>query len=220
METNARTIINLGTPPRAPYSHAVSAAGLIYLSGVLADDANRGIVGRGDVAAQTREVLERLGARLAAAGSSLRQVVSVTVYLTSASDFAAMNDVYREYWPTDPPTRTSVIAALVVPDALVEMSMIAVPDGAERTVIHPAGLAALAQPVQLRDPDRRHALSVRRRVSQRPRQRGRARRRAGADPHGARERRRDPEGRGHDLRERRQCARVPSGRGDVRRDER
>ena len=137
METPARTVINLGQPPRAPYSHAVSAAGLIYLSGVLADDANREIIGRGDVAAQTREVLERLGARLAAAGSSFRQVVSVTVYLASASDFAAMNDVYREYWPADPPTRTSVIAALVAPDALIEMSMIAVPDGAERTVIHP-----------------------------------------------------------------------------------
>jgi enamine deaminase RidA (YjgF/YER057c/UK114 family) len=109
------------------------------LSGALADDANRQIVGKGDVAAQTREVIERLRARLVAAGSSLEQVVSVTVYLTSAGHFAAMNDAYRLFWPKDPPTRTTVIADLVVPDALVEIAMVAVPNGAERVVIHPAG---------------------------------------------------------------------------------
>jgi 2-iminobutanoate/2-iminopropanoate deaminase len=105
---------------------------------VLADDANRQIVGIGDVAAQTREVIDRLGARLVAAGSSLEQVASVTVYLKSAGDFAAMNDAYRPYWPKDPPTRTTVIADLVLPDALVEIALIAVPNGAERVVIHPA----------------------------------------------------------------------------------
>jgi enamine deaminase RidA (YjgF/YER057c/UK114 family) len=137
METPARTVINLGTPPSAPYSHAIAADGLIYLSGVLADDANREIIGRGDVAAQTREVIGRLGARLAAAGSSLEQVVSVTVYLASAGDFAAMNEAYRTYWPHDPPTRTTVIADLVLPGALVEISMVAVPIGGERIAIHP-----------------------------------------------------------------------------------
>ena len=76
---------------------------------------------------------------LAAAGSSLDQVVAVTVYLKSASDFAAMNEVYSGFWTKDPPTRTTVVADLVLPDALVEISMIAVPTGAERVVIHPAG---------------------------------------------------------------------------------
>jgi reactive intermediate/imine deaminase len=139
MQTPARKLINVGAPPPGPYSHAVAADGLIYLSGVLADDATRGIIGQGDVADQTREIIERLRARLTAAGSSLEQVVAVTVYLKAAGDFAAMNDAYRAYWPTDPPTRTTVIADLVLRDALVEISMIAVPDGAERVVIHPQG---------------------------------------------------------------------------------
>jgi reactive intermediate/imine deaminase len=62
----------------------------------------------------------------------------VTVYLKSASDFAAMNDAYRTFWSKDPPTRTTVVADLLL-DALVEISMIAVPKGAERTAIHPEG---------------------------------------------------------------------------------
>ena len=138
MSTPARRAINVGTPPAGPYSHVVSAGGLIYLAGVVAEDGNRQVIGKGDVAAQTREVLDRLRTRLEAAGSSIGQVVCVTVYLKSASDFAAMNAAYRTYWPKDPPTRTTVIADLVLPDALIEIAMIAVPNGAERTVIQPS----------------------------------------------------------------------------------
>jgi aminoacrylate peracid reductase len=138
MSTSARQAINVGTPPVGPYSHVVSAGGLIYLSGVVAEDGNRQVIGKGDVAAQTREVLDRLRVRLEAAGSSIGQVVCVTVYLKSASDFAAMNAAYRTYWPNDPPTRTTVIADLVLPDALIEIAMIAAPNGVERTVIQPS----------------------------------------------------------------------------------
>jgi 2-iminobutanoate/2-iminopropanoate deaminase len=84
-------------------------------------------------------VIERMRDTLQASGSSLEQVVVVTVYLKNAADFAAMNEAYKAHWPVNPPTRTTVIADLVLPDALVEMSMIAVPTGAERTVIHPPG---------------------------------------------------------------------------------
>jgi 2-iminobutanoate/2-iminopropanoate deaminase len=75
---------------------------------------------------------------LAAAGSSLDQGVAVTIYLKSASDFAAMNEAYSGFWTKDPPTRTTVVADAVLPDALIEISMIAVPTGAERVVIHPS----------------------------------------------------------------------------------
>jgi 2-iminobutanoate/2-iminopropanoate deaminase len=68
----------------------------------------------------------------------MREILQ-TVYLRSQADFAAMNEVYKKYWTADPPTRTTVITDLVLPDALVEMSMIAVPNGAERLVIHPQG---------------------------------------------------------------------------------
>lgn len=139
MQTPAKQIINAGPAPVGPYSPAVSAGGFIYLSGTLAQDDRGAIVGKGDIAAQTRRVIERMRDLLAAAGSSLDHVVAVTVYLKSAGDFAAMNDVYRTYWRANPPTRTTVVAGFVLADALVEMSMIAVPNGAPREVVHPQG---------------------------------------------------------------------------------
>ena len=138
MQTPAKQIVNAGPAPVGPYSPAVKAGGFVYLSGTLAQDTKGAIVGKGDVAAQTRRVIERMREILAASDSSLENVVAVTVYLRNASDFAAMNEAYKAHWPENPPTRTTVIADLVLPDALVEMSMIAVPNGAERTVIHPA----------------------------------------------------------------------------------
>lgn len=125
--------------PVGPYSPAIKAGGFIYVSGTLAQDANGDMVGKGDIAAQTRQVVSRMRETLEASGSSLAQVVAVTVYLKSAGDFAAMNDVYKTFWAANPPTRTTVVSDLVLADALVEMSMIAVPAGAERVVIHPEG---------------------------------------------------------------------------------
>lgn len=121
--------------PSSPYRSAVSAGGFVYVSGTLAKDASGTIAG--DVVAQTRRVLERIEEILAAEGTSLDRVVAVTAYLRSASDFQAMNDVYRAFWPKAPPTRTTVVAELVERNALVEMSAIAVPPGADRTIVHP-----------------------------------------------------------------------------------
>jgi 2-iminobutanoate/2-iminopropanoate deaminase len=123
--------------PVTAYSPAVEAGGLIYVSGTVAEDKSGAISGKGDVAAQTTRVVEAIGETLTAAGSSLEQVVSTTVYLKSQEDFAAMNDAYRGFWRSDPPARTTVVTDLVVPDALVEMSMIAAPSGGERIIIHP-----------------------------------------------------------------------------------
>ena len=139
MQTSTKQIVNAGPAPVGPYSPAVKAGGFIYVSGTLAQDASGAIAGKGDIAAQTTRVVERMREILQAAGSSLDQVVAVTVYLRSAADFGAMNDVYRTFWTVNPPTRTTVVTDLVLPDALVEMSMIAVPAGAERVVIHPEG---------------------------------------------------------------------------------
>jgi len=134
-----KQIITAGPAPVGPYSPAVKAGGFIYLSGTLAQDDRGALVGGGDVGAQTRRVLERMRDVLTAAGSSLDQVVAATVYLEAATDFQAMNEVYRTYWAKEPPTRTTVIADFVLPGALVEISMIAVPAGGERVVIHPEG---------------------------------------------------------------------------------
>ncbi len=135
----SKQIVTTGPAPVGPYSPAVKAGGFIYVSGTLAQDDGGTLVGAGDVAAQTRRVLERMRDVLKAAGASLDQAVAVTVYLKSAGDFQAMNDVYRTYWTKDPPTRTTVVADFVLPGALVEISMIAVPAGAEHAVVHPDG---------------------------------------------------------------------------------
>ena len=120
-----------------PFSPAVTAGDFVYLSGMLATDTSGAIVS-GDVRAQTARALDNLSALLARHGSRMAQVAAVTVYLKNQADFAAMNEVYAKYWPKEPPTRTTIIVSLVVPDALVEISMVALRDGVERRVIHPA----------------------------------------------------------------------------------
>lgn len=115
-----------------PASAAVRADGFIYASGTLSEKG-------GDIRAQTRAVLDDLQATLGKAGSSLAHAVSVTIYLRRAGDFAAVNEVYRTYWPKDPPVRTTVLAEPVLPQADVYMSAIAVPDGGDRRIVHPQG---------------------------------------------------------------------------------
>jgi 2-iminobutanoate/2-iminopropanoate deaminase len=119
-----------GPNANLPFSAAVRADGLIHVAGT--------IVAQGDIRAQTKAVIENLGQTLQKAGSSLANVASVHVYLTRAEDFAAMNEVYRTFWPKDPPVRTTIVSDLVLAGGLVEMAMVAVPNGGERVVIHPS----------------------------------------------------------------------------------
>src|SRR5262249_8844546 len=100
----------------------------------------------GDIKVQTKGVLEGLSKTLKAAGSSLENVASVNVYLKNVADFQAMNEVYRTYWPKDPPVRTTVTSNLVLPDGLVEIVIVAIPNGGERHVIHPAGWVPSTNP--------------------------------------------------------------------------
>lgn len=126
-----RHIVTLGEPATRPFSPAVKADGFIFTSGVLSPE--------GDIKAQTTATLDRLATVLEAAGSDLAHAVKVHVYLKRAGDFAAMNEVYRLRWKTDPPARTTVVADLVAPTALVEIAIVAVPKGAERRIVHPEG---------------------------------------------------------------------------------
>ena len=137
MPSSLKEVVTVGPPPDAPYSSAVKAGGFVYLSGTLAEDATGAVDATGDIGAQTRLVLERMREVLVAAGSSLEQVVSVTVYLTTAAHFQPMNEAYRPFWAKDPPTRTTVITGLVRPEALIEITMIAAPNGADRQVVLP-----------------------------------------------------------------------------------
>src|SRR4029450_4530461 len=112
-----------------PFSAAVKADGLIYVAGTLGT--------KGDVKAQTKEVLNNIQATLKTAGSSLANTMSTTVYLKNQSDVAGMNEVYRTYWTQDPPARTTVVVPLLN-EGLVEISAVAVPDGGERVVVNPS----------------------------------------------------------------------------------
>jgi 2-iminobutanoate/2-iminopropanoate deaminase len=114
-----------------PFSLGVRADGLIYVAGTLAQE--------GDIKAQTKTVLDSIGQILTKSGSSLANVVAVHVYVKNAADAAAMTEVWRQVWPKDAPVRTTIVSQLVVPNALVEMSAIAVPNGGERVVVNPAG---------------------------------------------------------------------------------
>jgi len=126
-----------GANPALPFSAAVKADGLIYVSGTLGS--------QGDVKAQTKQVLDTISATLKTAGSSLANAASVTVYLKNQSDFAAMNEVYRTYWTKDPPARTTVMGPLLN-EGLVEISMVAVPDGGQRVVVNPSEWSSSPNP--------------------------------------------------------------------------
>jgi 2-iminobutanoate/2-iminopropanoate deaminase len=123
-----RQIIATEKAPAAvgPYSQAVRVNNSIFTAGQVALDPATSKLVEGDIAAQTRQVLENLLAVLEAAGSSLAQVVKTTVYLTDMDDFAAMNQVYAEFFPADPPARTTVQVARLPLGARLEIEAIAV----------------------------------------------------------------------------------------------
>jgi aminoacrylate peracid reductase len=112
-------------PPLAPYSPGTRAGNAVYVSGTLAIDKDGKLVGAGDVKAQTRFVLESVKAVLEAAGGSLKDVTFNHIFLKDLKDYAAMNEVYREYFPENPPARYCIRADLVKPEFLVEVASIA-----------------------------------------------------------------------------------------------
>ncbi len=122
-----RQVISTPSAPKAigPYSQAIRAAGLLYLSGQVPLDPATGQLVEGDIAKQTERVLENLKAVLEAAGSSLERAVKTTVYLKDMNDFPAMNEVYKRYFLDEPPARTTIEAARLPRDARIEMDLIA-----------------------------------------------------------------------------------------------
>jgi 2-iminobutanoate/2-iminopropanoate deaminase len=122
-----REVIATNSGPQAigPYSQAIKANGLVFLSGQIPlDPATQQLIA-GDVAAQTERVLQNITGILTAAGSSLAQVVKTTVFLKSMNDFAAMNQVYGRHFTADPPARSTVEVARLPKDVLVEIDVIA-----------------------------------------------------------------------------------------------
>lgn len=119
--------VSTDSAPRAigPYSQAVIHGDLVFLSGQIPLDPATNELVTGDIAAQTRRVLDNMRSVLEAAGSSLAGVLRTTVFLKDMSEFAAMNAVYAEYFTGDPPARSTVQAARLPRDVNVEIDAIA-----------------------------------------------------------------------------------------------
>jgi reactive intermediate/imine deaminase len=118
-------------PPNArpggpPLSSAVRVGNLVFLSGALGTKPGGGGLADGGIEGQTRQALENVKASAALAGVTMADIAKCTVFLTDVANFQAMNGVYKEFFPTEPPARTTVaVAGLVVPGALLEIECIA-----------------------------------------------------------------------------------------------
>jgi len=127
-----RSIVRTTQAPAAigPYSQAVVVPlgdrRMVFCSGQIALDPETGAIVEGDVTEQTRQVLHNVGAVLAAAGAGWGDVVKTTIFLASMDDFAAVNAIYGERFPQDPPARSTVQAAGLPRNVRVEIEAIAV----------------------------------------------------------------------------------------------
>lgn len=110
--------------PGKNFSAAIEAGDYVFLSGTLGRGKDRKIV-EGGIKAETKQAMENLKETLAKSGLGMEDVVKVTVFIRNPDDFAAMNEVYQPYFPTDPPARTTVVAGFPEKTANVEIDMIA-----------------------------------------------------------------------------------------------
>jgi 2-iminobutanoate/2-iminopropanoate deaminase len=108
-----------------PYSQAIKVGEFVYTSGQVAIDPATGEFIGGGIAEQTERVLKNVAAVLEAAGSSLDQVVKTLVFLADMNDFSAMNEVYAKFFSEAPPARSTVQAARLPKDALIEIEAVA-----------------------------------------------------------------------------------------------
>jgi 2-iminobutanoate/2-iminopropanoate deaminase len=122
-----KKIIKTGDAPQAigPYSQAVEAGGFVFVSGQIPIDPKSGTVVQVDIKAQTRQVMENAKAILSAAGCGMSRVVKTTIYLKNMADFAAVNEIYGGYFPSDPPARATVEVSRLPKEVAIEMDFTA-----------------------------------------------------------------------------------------------
>lgn len=128
MDANKRQVViaSGGPQPIGPYSVAIRWGGLLFASGAIGTDSVSGDLVPGGIEAETRQALENLSAVLRSGGSALERVVKTTVFLADLADYAAMNEVYAEFFAQDPPARSAVEVARLPKNAAVEIEAIAV----------------------------------------------------------------------------------------------
>jgi 2-iminobutanoate/2-iminopropanoate deaminase len=124
-----KTIIQTENAPKAvgPYSQAVKVEGesLLFVSGQIALDPKTGDRIPGGIVQETRQVIENLKAILGTAGSGLDKVVKTTVFLHSMDDFGVMNEIYNQYFSTDPPARSTIEVSRLPKGMKIEIEAIA-----------------------------------------------------------------------------------------------
>ena len=122
----ARDVVRTDAAPSNPnYAQATKAAGLVFVSGQGPFDPVSGAIVGTTIEEQTRQCLTNVGAILAAAGSSLEDVVSVTFILADPADFAGMNEEWRRWFPSDPPARQGAKLPLAMPGMRISIAAIA-----------------------------------------------------------------------------------------------
>jgi 2-iminobutanoate/2-iminopropanoate deaminase len=121
-----KEIVSTDKAPKAigPYSQAVRAGNMIFLSGQIPLNPSNGQLVEGTIQHQTERVLENLKAVVESLGLTLENVVKTTVFLKSLIDFPQMNEVYARYFPTNPPARSTVEVARLPRDVQVEIDAI------------------------------------------------------------------------------------------------
>jgi 2-iminobutanoate/2-iminopropanoate deaminase len=136
-----KKIISTNEAPAAigPYSQAVHSGSFVFCSGQIPLDAKTGQIVSGDIAAQTRRVLDNIAAVLRAEGLSFDNVVKTTIFLTDLGDFQTVNEIYGSYFKQDPPARSTVQVSALPKGANVEIEVIAASEETERTAYDTSG---------------------------------------------------------------------------------
>lgn len=116
---------NGSAPPLAPYSPGIESDNVVYISGTLPIDVNGNTVGEADIAIQTRHVLESIRSVVEASGGQMSNIVYNMIFIKDLNHYELMNEVYKEYFPKEPPARWCIRADLVKPQFLIEISSIA-----------------------------------------------------------------------------------------------
>ncbi|MCW5873040.1 MAG: Rid family detoxifying hydrolase [Anaerolineales bacterium] len=114
-----------GIKPMGPYTPAIRMGDLLFISGQVGIDPESGQFVEGGVAAQAKQVLENLKGLVETGGSAMDKVLKTTMFLTDMADFATVNEVYAQYFPSEPPARSTIQVVALPGGALVEIEAVA-----------------------------------------------------------------------------------------------
>jgi 2-iminobutanoate/2-iminopropanoate deaminase len=136
-----KKIISTTEAPGAigPYSQAVRSGSFLFCSGQIPLDPNSGQIVPGDIATQTRRVLDNIAAVLKAEGLNFENVVKTTIFLTSLGDFQTVNEIYASYFKQNPPARSTIQVSALPKGANLEIEVTAVADGDGQTAYDTSG---------------------------------------------------------------------------------